>query len=103
MLAIIAPGQGAQTPGMLTPWLSSEQSKTLLNSWSAIIDLDLLRLGTTADADEIKETANAQPLIVAAGLCTRRCTGSGASSGWSFSYRLHARRHCPASRICKNS
>ncbi len=77
MLAIIAPGQGAQTPGMLTPWLSSEQSKTLLNSWSEIIGLDLLRLGTTADADEIKDTANAQPLIVATGLLAAHALGAG--------------------------
>ncbi len=76
MLAIIAPGQGAQTAGMLTPWLSSEQSKTLLNSWSEIMGLDLLRLGTTADADEIKDTANAQPLIVAAGLLAAHALGA---------------------------
>ncbi len=76
MLAIIAPGQGAQTAGMLIPWLSNEQSKALLNSWSAIIDLDLLRLGTTADADEIKDTANAQPLIVAAGLLAAHALGA---------------------------
>ncbi len=42
--------------------------KEILTSWSKAIDLDLLRLGTTADADEIKETANAQPLIVATSL-----------------------------------
>jgi [acyl-carrier-protein] S-malonyltransferase len=68
MLAFIAPGQGAQTPGMLEPWISNPSTKELLANWSAQIDLDLLRLGTTADADEIKDTANAQPLIVAAGL-----------------------------------
>ena len=68
MLAFIAPGQGAQTPGMLAPWISDPQALALLKSWSAEIDLDLVRLGTTADADEIKDTANAQPLIVAAGL-----------------------------------
>ena len=68
MLAIIAPGQGAQTPGMLTALLEDAENKALLSQWSAAIDLDLVRLGTTADADEIKDTANAQPLIVAAGL-----------------------------------
>lgn len=67
MLALLLPGQGAQTPGMLAPWLSDE-GKKLLSSWSLHIDLDLERLGTTASADEIKDTANAQPLIVAAGL-----------------------------------
>ena len=67
MLALIFPGQGSQTPGMLTPWLN-EETKSTLAKWSLQIDLDLERLGTTAGADEIKDTANAQPLIVAAGL-----------------------------------
>ena len=68
MLALVAPGQGSQTPGFLAPWLELDFAKDLLTHWSEIIDLDLLRLGTTADADEIRETANAQPLLVAAGL-----------------------------------
>jgi [acyl-carrier-protein] S-malonyltransferase len=68
VLAIIAPGQGSQTPGMLTSWLEDSAQAQLLSSWSESIGLDLLHLGTTADAEEIKDTANAQPLIVAAGL-----------------------------------
>ncbi len=68
MLAIIAPGQGSQTPGMLASWLEDSAQAKLLSSWSENIGLDLLHLGTTADAEEIKDTANAQPLIVAAGL-----------------------------------
>ena len=68
MLALIAPGQGSQTPGMLLPWIADPSSAELLGQWSQAIDLDLLHLGTTADADEIRDTANAQPLIVAAGL-----------------------------------
>jgi len=72
MLAFIAPGQGAQTPGLLTPWIKDMQALELLKVWSAEIDLDLVRLGTTAEADEIKDTANAQPLIVAAGLLGAR-------------------------------
>jgi [acyl-carrier-protein] S-malonyltransferase len=67
MLAILMPGQGSQTPGMLEPWLN-EDTKNLLAKWSLHIDLDLMRLGTTASAEEIKDTANAQPLIVATGL-----------------------------------
>jgi [acyl-carrier-protein] S-malonyltransferase len=61
---------------MLEPWISNPSTKELLANWSAQIDLDLLRLGTTADADEIKDTANAQPLIVAAGLLGARALGS---------------------------
>jgi [acyl-carrier-protein] S-malonyltransferase len=53
---------------MLLPWIADPSKAELLRSWSAAIDLDLLHLGTTADADEIRDTANAQPLIVAAGL-----------------------------------
>ena len=68
MLALIAPGQGSQTPGMLLPWIADPSKAELLRHWSDAIDLDLLHLGTTADADEIRDTANAQPLIVAAGL-----------------------------------
>jgi [acyl-carrier-protein] S-malonyltransferase len=68
VLAIVAPGQGAQTPGFLNPWVESARVRDLLSWWSAVAEVDLIRLGTTADADEIKDTANAQPLIVAAGL-----------------------------------
>jgi len=68
VLAIIAPGQGSQTPGMLSAWIEDPVQKELLATWSESVELDLIHLGTTADADEIKDTANAQPLIVAAGL-----------------------------------
>jgi [acyl-carrier-protein] S-malonyltransferase len=57
---------------MLAPWIEEPSAKALLTKWSEEIDLDLVRLGTTADADEIKDTANAQPLIVAAGLLGAR-------------------------------
>ena len=72
MLAIIAPGQGAQTPGMLAAWVEDPEAKSLLLQWSDAIDLDLVHLGIHADAEEIKDTANAQPLIVAAGLLSAR-------------------------------
>ena len=75
MLAIIAPGQGSQTPGMFNSWIEEPSLKELLISWSDAIALDLLRLGTTADADEIKDTANAQPLIVAASLLGAHALG----------------------------
>ena len=75
MLAIIAPGQGSQTPGMLNSWIADPELKQLVESWSQSIDLDLLRLGTTAEADEIKDTANAQPLIVATSLLGAHALG----------------------------
>jgi len=76
MLAYVAPGQGAQTAGMLAPWIEEPAAKLLLSQWSHEINLDLVRLGTTADAEEIKDTANAQPLIVAAGLLGARALDS---------------------------
>ena len=82
MLAIIAPGQGSQTPGMLSAWLEDAQIRTLAQEISDAIGLDVVRLGTTADADEIKDTANAQPLIVAAGLMSAHALGATGS----FSY-----------------
>ena len=75
MLAIIAPGQGSQTPGMLNTWIQDPALKELLDQWSNAIDLDLLHLGTVADAEEIKDTANAQPLIVAASLLAAHALG----------------------------
>jgi len=75
VLAIIAPGQGSQTPGMLNSWIQDPALKELLVQWSNAIDLDLLHLGTVADAEEIKDTANAQPLIVAASLLGAHALG----------------------------
>ena len=75
MLAIIAPGQGSQTPGMLNSWIQDPSLKEILVSWSDAIGLDLLHLGTDADAEEIKDTANAQPLIVAASLLGAHALG----------------------------
>jgi len=79
MLAIIAPGQGSQTPGMLAPWLADSAIGAMAQEISDAIGLDVIRLGTTADADEIKDTANAQPLIVAAGLMSAHALGATGS------------------------
>jgi len=75
VLAIIAPGQGSQIPGMLNSWIGDPILKELLISWSDAIGLDLVHLGTVADADEIKDTANAQPLIVATSLLGAHALG----------------------------
>jgi [acyl-carrier-protein] S-malonyltransferase len=75
VLAIIAPGQGSQTPGMLNSWIQDPTLNDLVISWSDSIGLDLLHLGTVADAEEIKDTANAQPLIVAASLLGAHALG----------------------------
>src|SRR5215469_4434322 len=68
MLVIAAPGQGAQTPGFLTPWLELPGFADRLGAWSDLAGCDLIRCGTTADADEIRDTAVAQPLLVGAAI-----------------------------------
>jgi len=60
---------------MLNSWIQDPSLKDLLLSWSDAIGLDLLHLGTDADAEEIKDTANAQPLIVAASLLGAHALG----------------------------
>ncbi|HEV7173030.1 ACP S-malonyltransferase [Pedococcus sp.] len=70
MIAIVCPGQGSQTPGFLSPWLELPAFRTRLESLSEVAGLDLVAHGTTSDAETIKDTAVAQPLIVAAGLAT---------------------------------
>ncbi len=68
MLVIVAPGQGAQSPGFLTPWLELPSFADGLGWLGAVSGLDLAHYGTEADADTIRDTAVAQPLLVAAGL-----------------------------------
>ncbi|MBD3003134.1 MULTISPECIES: ACP S-malonyltransferase [unclassified Streptomyces] len=68
MLVLVAPGQGAQKPGFLTPWLDLPGVTERLTWWSAVSGLDLIHYGTKADEEEIRDTAVAQPLLVAAGL-----------------------------------
>lgn len=68
MFALLAPGQGAQKPGFLTPWLELPSVRDRLRWWAAVTELDLIELGTTADTETIRDTAVAQPLLVAAGL-----------------------------------
>ncbi|MFF3441089.1 ACP S-malonyltransferase [Streptosporangium sp. NPDC002721] len=76
MLVIVAPGQGAQTPGFLSPWLELPGVADRLTAWSDLAGLDLIAYGTTADADEIRDTAIAQPLLVAAGLAVAEVLGA---------------------------
>ncbi|MER7763580.1 ACP S-malonyltransferase [Streptomyces sp. NPDC097619] len=81
MLVLVAPGQGAQAPGFLTPWLDLPGAADRIAAWSDAIGLDLVHYGTKADADEIRDTAVAQPLLVAAGLLSSAALDARASFG----------------------
>jgi [acyl-carrier-protein] S-malonyltransferase len=76
VLVLVAPGQGAQTPGFLTPWLELPGLADRLTAWSEVVGLDLITYGTKADADEIRDTAVAQPLLVAAALAAAEALGA---------------------------
>jgi [acyl-carrier-protein] S-malonyltransferase len=75
VLAVLAPGQGAQKPGMLTDWLELPGAESFFRWAGAIADADLLELGTTGDAEAIKDTAVTQPLVVAMSLFIARELG----------------------------
>jgi [acyl-carrier-protein] S-malonyltransferase len=82
VIALLAPGQGSQTEGMLSSWLELPGAADQIASWSKASGLDLARLGTTASSEEITDTAVAQPLIVAATLLAfQELTGRGLLSG----------------------
>ncbi|NJP99540.1 ACP S-malonyltransferase [Streptomyces zingiberis] len=81
MLVLVAPGQGAQTPGFLTPWLDLPGVAPRLAEWSAATGLDLVHHGTEADAETIRDTAVAQPLLVAAGLVAAHALFDDLGSG----------------------
>jgi [acyl-carrier-protein] S-malonyltransferase len=77
MLVIAAPGQGAQVPGFLAPWLGLPGVADRLTAWSDLAGCDLIACGTTAGAEEITDTAIAQPLLVAAALAAAEALSGG--------------------------
>ena len=84
MLVVVAPGQGSQTPGFLSPWLAVPGVEDRLAWLSAVSGVDLIAHGTTSDADTIRDTAVAQPLIVGAGLVTMLTLFPHPSSAFSM-------------------
>jgi [acyl-carrier-protein] S-malonyltransferase len=75
VLIFTAPGQGAQTPGFLSPWLELPGLAEQVGAWSELAGRDLIRLGTTGSAEEITDTSVAQPLLVAAALAVAGLLG----------------------------
>ncbi len=85
MLVIVAPGQGAQVPGFLSPWLELPGVPEQLAAWSELAGRDLVRSGTTGDAEEIRDTATAQPLLVAAALAVAGALFGHIDEAWRLS------------------
>ncbi|MGD8194847.1 ACP S-malonyltransferase [Herbiconiux sp. P18] len=72
MIVVVCPGQGSQTPGFLDPWIAESSFRSTLAELGEAAGSDLVAHGTVSDADTIRDTAVAQPLIVAAGILTLR-------------------------------
>jgi [acyl-carrier-protein] S-malonyltransferase len=70
LIAITCPGQGSQTPGFLSAWLELDLFRSEIEKSSEILEMDLIHFGTKADAEQIKDTRIAQPLIVAASMAS---------------------------------
>ena len=80
MIAVICPGQGAQTPGFFTPWLELDTFRESIEVMQEASGLDLIKHGTVSDADTIRDTAIAQPLIVSAGIATAATLFAGSNA-----------------------
>ncbi|GAA3585541.1 ACP S-malonyltransferase [Klugiella xanthotipulae] len=80
MIIVACPGQGSQTPGFLTPWLEVPEYRTHLEQLSEFAGMDLVAHGTTSNADTIRDTAVAQPLIVAASLLAWQALSASADT-----------------------
>ena len=90
MFVIAAPGQGSQKPGFLEPWLAHEEHRATLESFSQAVGIDLVLHGTRSDEATIKDTAIAQPLIVAAGLLAGRALLTGLPAGTPLAFAGHS-------------
>lgn len=80
MLAIVCPGQGSQTPGFLSSWIQDPETQETLTQFSEFAGVDLATHGTASDEETLRDTAVAQPLIVAATLLSARVLGLGSGT-----------------------
>ena len=80
MIVIVCPGQGAQTPGFFTPWLELPAFRKSIELMQQASGIDLIKHGTLSDADTIRDTSIAQPLIVSAGIATAAALFHGSSA-----------------------
>lgn len=86
MIAIVCPGQGSQSAGFLAPWLELDSFRETIELLEATSGVALIKHGTVSDADTIRDTAIAQPLIVSAGIASAAALFSGAQATESGIY-----------------
>ena len=78
---LLSPGQGSQSAGMLAPWLELPGALETVQRWSERTGLDLVALGTSASADEVRPTEVAQPLLTAVALLSGRALLGATAEG----------------------
>lgn len=100
MIAVVCPGQGSQKPGFLADWLSLDGVPEHLERLSDAAGLDLAHYGTQADEEAIKDTAVAQPLIVAAGLLAGRVLADAWQSRDDVVFAGHSVGEITAAALC---
>lgn len=83
MLVVVCPGQGSQTPGMLNPWLELPEFRAAVEQQQSASGVALIEHGTTSDAETIRDTAIAQPLIVATGVASMATLDLSGASGFA--------------------
>ena len=70
MIVVLCPGQGSQKPGFLNEWLEIAEFREQFSELSDAVSMDLIKHGTLSDEEIIRDTAVAQPLIVASSIAT---------------------------------
>jgi [acyl-carrier-protein] S-malonyltransferase len=81
MIAIACPGQGSQKPGFLNEWLELPEFRHVFSELAESVSLDLIKHGTVSDEETIRDTAIAQPLIVASSLASAQLLNLSNVSG----------------------
>jgi len=81
MIAIACPGQGSQKPGFLNEWLELPEFRHVFSELAESFSLDLIKHGTVSDEETIRDTAIAQPLIVASSLASAQLLNLSKISG----------------------
>jgi [acyl-carrier-protein] S-malonyltransferase len=70
MIVVLCPGQGSQKPGFLNDWLEIPAFRNQFAELSDSVSIDLIKHGTLSDEETIRDTAVAQPLIVASSIAS---------------------------------
>jgi [acyl-carrier-protein] S-malonyltransferase len=80
MIVVVCPGQGSQTPGFFEPWLELPEFRAEIELMQSVSGIDLIGHGTVSDAETIRDTAVAQPLIVSASIASFKALSGGKSA-----------------------